>query len=87
MKYAIVKKDISPLIKKGDKLIKHGKYYLLEGWSGKLNDVPTQVTSMVEGKMQTDHYQTPNFYPAEQVENTPQWFEVKKESIAKRLRK
>ena len=60
-----VKKDISPVVKKGDKLILSGDNYVLEG----------QEAAWVDGKDQDGkNIKSPNFYHKDLVEDLPNFF-------------
>jgi len=64
---AIALKDISPLIKKGAVIIKRGKYGIIEGYEKR-----EKVECMENGIV----YQTPNFYPWEQIKLLKNWWRL-----------
>ncbi len=66
-KVAIVLKDISPIIKKDDRLIKRGKNYVLTG-----HLKPEYIVS------EKHKLGTPNFYTVKQVEQDPNYFKIVK---------
>lgn len=73
---ARVLKDISPIIKKGDILIKKGKNYILEG-----HEKPEKIHNhhWNEEKKDYDRFLTPNFYHKDLVEYDKVWFEIFKD--------
>lgn len=72
-KTATVKKDISPLIKKGDVLILVGKNFILKGHT-EPKEIPTEKT--VHGIKR--NYMTPNYYGKELVAANKSWFKVER---------
>lgn len=68
--YAICLKDVSPIIKKGDKLILIGDNFIKEGYNK-----PEIITNHNKFKRKT--YKTPNYYYKELVFLKRDFFEVK----------
>lgn len=71
-KVAIVLKTISPIIKKGDRLIKRGKNYVLTGYT------KPHIIEYEYAKSKGKKFKTPNFYPVQQVESTKDYFRIVK---------
>lgn len=76
-KIAVIKKDISPILRKGDTMTLRGDYYVKTGDRTR-RQVPTKAISQTTGQVVT---QRPyNFYHKEMVESKgmSEWFEVRK---------
>ena len=58
---------ISPLVKKGTKVIKRGSYGIVEGYTER---------AKIKTKIGNDTYNTPNFYPWEQIKHMEEWWRV-----------
>lgn len=67
--YAIAKKDISPLVKAGTKLIRKGQWAIMEGYDKK---------ERIEVKVGDDIFYSPNFYPWEECLVMHEWWSVVK---------
>ena len=70
MKAEVLKK-ISPLINKGDILIKRGKQGILKGYEKKHN-IKVTISSW-RGDVE---FTCPNHYPWESVENLPEYYKI-----------
>ena len=68
---AVVKKDISVLIKKGDRLKLIGKNFILEGDS---EPFAKRVEITFNGKKEV--YWPPNYYPKKQVQQMKDYFKI-----------
>ena len=67
-KIATARKDISPLIKKGSRLVRKGKYGILEGHETRERIKMTDNTGR--------EVSPPNFYPWEEIEQLKVWWKV-----------
>lgn len=70
---ARVLKDISPIIKKEDILIKRQGRYILEGYLKPLV-IPNKQWN--EEKGDYDHFKSPNYYTSDMVEYDKTYFEL-----------
>jgi len=74
MKVAIALKDISPIIKKDDRLIKRGRYYVHDNYD-KPEKIPNDKV-MPDGRI--IKLMTPNFYGSSLVHANKTYFRVER---------
>ena len=72
----IVLTDLSPKIKKGDILIKKGKYFILKGEVKGYYPTEAEMTDPKTKEIVIEKYNTPNFYSVELVKAMKDAFKI-----------